>query len=148
MTKKPFVDLDEEEMKRRTQALGDISLYIPDDTMPSKSSPPDPPRLKDEKPITSVPDHPKKPAKPVVKDQAPPPDDYDTLFLVPNPGSSRCQTYIDRKHYDLIKRYLSAIAPGVSIAGYINNILEHHIEQYWTQIEERYNRESVKPLKK
>ena len=36
MTKKPLIDLDEDDLKR--QAMGNISLYIPEGTMPQQTS--------------------------------------------------------------------------------------------------------------
>ena len=72
--------------------------------------------------------------------------DYDLIFLARTPGAQRCQTYIDRDTYLLIKSFLPVIAPGVSVAAYINNILSDHLDEHWDDINERYNTAVAKPL--
>ena len=72
--------------------------------------------------------------------------DYRELFLVNTPSPNRSQTYINRDIYERIKRFLPLIAPEVSIASYISNILGDHIERHWEEINEMYSRELSKPL--
>lgn len=67
-------------------------------------------------------------------------------FLVNTPSPNRSQTYINRDIYERIKRFLPLIAPEVSIASYISNILGDHIERHWEEINEMYSRELSKPL--
>lgn len=71
---------------------------------------------------------------------------YREIFLVNTPGPNRSQTYINRDIYERIKRFLPLIAPEVSIASYISNILSNHIEQHWEEINEMYSQELSKPL--
>ena len=49
-------------------------------------------------------------------------------YLVNTPMPGRIQVYLNRKLYDEIKNYLHVIAPEVSIASYISNIIAEHIE--------------------
>lgn len=49
-------------------------------------------------------------------------------YLVNTPMPGRIQVYLNRKLYDEIKNYLNVIAPEVSIASYISNIIAEHIE--------------------
>lgn len=72
--------------------------------------------------------------------------DYRELFLVNTPSPNRSQTYINRDIYERIKRFLPLIAPEVSIASYISNILGDHIERHWDEINEMYSQELSKPL--
>ncbi|MFS2842357.1 DUF3408 domain-containing protein [Parabacteroides merdae] len=72
--------------------------------------------------------------------------DYRELFLVNTPSPNRSQTYINRDIYERIKRFLPLIAPEVSIASYISNILGDHMERHWEEINEMYSRELSKPL--
>ena len=72
--------------------------------------------------------------------------DYDEVFLARTQSAQRCQTYIDRDTYVLIKSFLHVIAPDISIAAYINNILSDHIDEYWDTINERYNSAVPKAL--
>lgn len=72
--------------------------------------------------------------------------DYDGVFLARTQSAQRCQTYIDRETYSLIKSFLPVIAPEICIAAYINNILADHLDEYWDTINERYNAARTKPL--
>ncbi len=54
----------------------------------------------------------------------------------PMPG--RIQVYLNRKLYDEIKNYLNVIAPEVSIASYISNIIAEHIELNIEEITRMY----------
>ena len=53
-------------------------------------------------------------------------------YLVNTPMPGRIQVYLNRKLYDEIKNYLHVIAPEVSIASYISNIIAEHITRYFT----------------
>lgn len=50
----------------------------------------------------------------------------------------RIQVYLNRKLYDEIKNYLNVIAPEVSIASYISNIIAEHIELNIEEITQMY----------
>ena len=73
--------------------------------------------------------------------------DYRKRFLVNVPASNRSHVYINREVAECIKRVLPVIAPGMSISGYISNILVDHMQQHWDDINELYNKEYYKPLK-
>lgn len=72
--------------------------------------------------------------------------DYRELFLTNIPSPGRSQTYINRDVYERIKRFLSVVAPNISIASYISNILNEHIERHREEINEMYSQELSKPL--
>ena len=73
---------------------------------------------------------------------------YEEVFLVKKPNTERCQTYIDRDTYFLLKRILPAIAPDISIAAYINNIIDDHLDEYWDKINGMFESAQAKPLKR
>jgi len=72
--------------------------------------------------------------------------DYENLFLKPNAPSNRRQTYISAEVMDKINRYLPILNRTLSIAGHIDNILLHHLEQYKDEINNLYELKSQKPL--
>ena len=59
-------------------------------------------------------------------------------YLVNTPMSGRIQVYLNRELYDKVKNYLNVIAPGVSIASYISNIIAEHIELNIEEIAQMY----------
>ena len=59
-------------------------------------------------------------------------------YLVNTPMPGRIQVYLNRKLYDEIKNYLNVIAPEVSIASYISNIIAEHIELNIEEITRMY----------
>lgn len=67
-------------------------------------------------------------------------------YLVNTPLSGRIQVYLNRKLYDEIKNYLNVIAPEVSIASYISNVIAEHIELNIEEIAQMY-KDSFSPPK-
>ena len=59
-------------------------------------------------------------------------------YLVNTSMPGRIQVYLNRKLYDEIKNYLNVIAPEVSIASYISNIIAEHIELNIEEITRMY----------
>lgn len=59
-------------------------------------------------------------------------------YLVNTPMPGRIQVYLNRELYDEIKNYLNVIAPEVSIASYISNIIAEHIELNIEEITRMY----------
>lgn len=74
------------------------------------------------------------------------PSAYREKYLVNTPAPMRIQTYINREAYGRIKRFLSVMAPDVSITSYINNILSQHLEEHWDEINDIYENALNKPL--
>lgn len=72
--------------------------------------------------------------------------DYTTLFLKNNTLVNRKATYISADVLDKISRYLPILNRNLSIAGHIDNILLHHLEQYKDEINALYEFKSQKPL--
>ncbi len=72
--------------------------------------------------------------------------DYDEVFLARTQSTQRCQTYINRDTYLLIRNFLHVIAPDISISAYINNILGDHLHEHGDVIKDRYNSAMAKPL--
>jgi hypothetical protein len=87
---------------------------------------------------------PKEAAKPVRKKKEA--QDYESIFLQRKAGVPRRQTYISSHLYEKIGRFLPVIAGGLSITGFVDNILTHHLEQYRDDINELYEHKSQKPL--
>ena len=71
---------------------------------------------------------------------------YRDLFLVNDGVCSRVSTYINRDIHEKFKRLLSNAAPGISIVSYINNILNHHLDQHHDLIEGLYRSGYDKPF--
>lgn len=72
--------------------------------------------------------------------------DYTTLFLKNNTLINRKATYISADVLEKISRYLPILNRNLSIAGHIDNILLHHLEQYKDEINALYESKSQKPL--
>lgn len=66
-------------------------------------------------------------------------------YLVNTPMSGRIQVYLNRELYDKIKNYLNVIAPGVSIASYISNIIAEHVELNIEEITQMYKDNFLPP---
>lgn len=75
------------------------------------------------------------------------PSEYRDKYLVNTPAPARVQTYINRESYTRIRRFLTVIAPDVSIASYVNNILSAHLEKHWDEINDIYD-QSLNQLNK
>lgn len=141
MAKKPVVEVDEELL--RSTMLGDVPILRnspPDDT--GKSTP------EQEVQVAEVPKQDTGGGKrgPYQKKKKEEDQTYRGLFLVNDGVRVRVSTYINRDTHEKIKRLLSIVAPDISIASYINNILSHHLEQYQDEIGELYRSEISKPL--
>lgn len=140
---KKIVEVDEDLLKG--MMTSDIPLYGRDtEPAPKKAATAEPENISDA-PATEreVSEQPKSVRNRRKKESG---SDYRELFLVNTPSPNRSQTYINRDIYERIKRFLPLIAPEVSIASYISNILGDHIERHWEEINEMYSRELSKPL--
>lgn len=75
------------------------------------------------------------------------PADYESVFLVNIPCRIRCQTYINMDLYDKLRQILPVLSPEITITGFVNNVLEHHLKQYQDEINELYAKNfSPKPI--
>lgn len=139
---KKIVEVDEDLLKG--MMTSDIPLYGRD-TEPAlkKAATAEPENISDVPAEREVSEQPKSIRNRRKKESG---SDYRELFLVNTPSPNRSQTYINRDIYERIKRFLPLIAPEVSIASYISNILGDHIERYWEEINEMYSLELSKPL--
>lgn len=59
-------------------------------------------------------------------------------YLINPPMPGRIQVYLNRELYNEVKNYLNVIAPEVSIASYISNIIAEHIELNIEEITQMY----------
>lgn len=59
-------------------------------------------------------------------------------YLINTPMPGRIQVYLNRELYNEVKNYLNVIAPEVSIASYISNIIAEHIELNIEEITQMY----------
>ena len=64
---------------------------------------------------------------------------YRRQFLKGGNIQLRQQAYISLENYQFIRRFLSVVAPGVSMSKYIDDILTAHLEQYREEINSLYN---------
>ena len=64
--------------------------------------------------------------------------DYASVYFEQSSPFKRCQTYVEQEVYQIIKHFLSTVAPEMSVAGYISNILSKHLEENKDEIEKLY----------
>ena len=76
-------------------------------------------------------------------------DSYRKQFLLGGNVQQRQQAYIGINNYQFIQRFLSVVAPKVSMSKYIDDVLTAHIELYQEEIDSLYyNQINNKPLYK
>ena len=76
-------------------------------------------------------------------------DSYRRQFLMGGNVQQRQQAYIGINNYQFIQRFLSVVAPKVSMSKYIDDVLAAHIEQYQEEIDSLYhNQINNEPLYK
>lgn len=76
-------------------------------------------------------------------------DSYRKQFLMGGNVLQRQQAYIGINNYQFIQKFLSVVAPKVSMSKYIDDILAAHIEQYQEEIDSLYhNQINNEPLYK
>ena len=63
---------------------------------------------------------------------------YKEKHLVCKPLARRAHVCIEKKNVNLIKQLLGVIEPKASISGYINNIVEEHLEKCKPEIIKLY----------
>lgn len=64
---------------------------------------------------------------------------YKKKYLIRKPLGKRGQVCIEQGNLNLIKQLLFVIEPKASICGYINNIVEEHLEKCKPEITKLYN---------
>lgn len=68
--------------------------------------------------------------------------DYEATFLCRNEIQLRQGAYISRSVYQMIMRIVKQIAgDDVSVGGYIDNVLKHHLEKYKDEINALYKQD-------
>jgi len=76
-------------------------------------------------------------------------DSYRRQFLMGGNVRQRQQAYIGIDNYRFIQKFLSVVAPKVSMSKYIDDVLAAHIEQYREEIDCLYhNQINNEPLYK
>lgn len=76
-------------------------------------------------------------------------DSYRRQFLMGGNVQQRQQAYIGIYNYRFIQKFLSVVAPKVSMSKYIDDVLAAHIEQYQEEIDCLYhNQINNEPLYK
>ena len=76
-------------------------------------------------------------------------DSYRKQFLMGGNVRQRQQAYIGIDNYQFIQKFLSVVAPKVSMSKYIDDVLAAHIEQYQEEIDSLYhNQINNEPLYK
>lgn len=76
-------------------------------------------------------------------------DSYCKQFLMGGNVLQRQQAYIGIDNYRFIQKFLSVVAPKVSMSKYIDDVLTAHIEQYQEEINSLYhNQINNEPLYK
>ena len=71
---------------------------------------------------------------------------YTTTYLDCKPVGSRAQVYISKENHALIRRFLSVVAPEVSISGYVNKVVDEHLKNYRDEISKLHSDCITKPL--
>ena len=68
--------------------------------------------------------------------------DYETLFIRDAPITARLGklVYVRQEYHDRILKIIQVIGQnGISIASYIDNVLQHHFATYQAEITDLYN---------
>lgn len=71
---------------------------------------------------------------------------YTSTYLDCKPVGSRAQVYISKENHALIRRFLSVVAPEVSISGYVNKVIDEHLKNYRDEISKLHSDCITKPL--
>lgn len=127
---KKIVKVNEEEI--RGYMVGDIPDAIEKDDVIMEEVPAEDIDERQNMEKETVPEKPK-PRKNRERDS-----NFRQKYLVNTPMPGRIQVYLNRRLYDEVKNYLNVIAPDVSIASYISNIIAEHIELNIEEITQMY----------
>ncbi|MEG1886374.1 MAG: DUF3408 domain-containing protein [Alistipes sp.] len=138
MAKKKIVEIDEEMLK------GIMVSDVPVFGRTSKAPEPSEVEMPSDEPETKVaavvePTKKQRPQRNPYRRKKEESTEYRDKYLVNTPAPARVQTYINRESYARIRRFLTVIAPDVSIASYVNNILSEHLEKHWDEINDMYD---------
>ncbi len=63
---------------------------------------------------------------------------YKEKYLTRKPLEKRGQVYIEQENINLIKQILFVLAPKASVSGYINNVVNEHLEKCKPEIVKLY----------
>lgn len=137
MAKKKIVEIDEDMLK------GIMVSDVPVFGRVSKTSEPE---AEPEEVVPAAPSNKPHPKRNPYRRKREEPSEYRDKYLVNTPAPARMQTYINRESYTRIRRFLTVIAPDVSITSYVNNILSEHLEKHWDEINDIYDKALNKPL--
>ncbi len=74
------------------------------------------------------------------------PTDYSSAFLRKREASPKRQTYIGAAHFAKITEILAVLSPEVSVPAFLDNLIEHHLEQHRDEINALYADKFKKPL--
>ena len=133
MSERNVVPVDENRIQRLI--AGEISLYTPKQVLHDKTEKQETPAEPVEmvEPVEPV-KKPKERKRSVVERS-----DFAELFLKDNRLSDRRMVYVGKETYEKLIKYVSVISDRkISIAGYLDNMVAHHIENYETVINELY----------
>ena len=74
--------------------------------------------------------------------------EFTEVFLKDTNLSDRHQVYISKEMFDLVSKYLPVIGERkISLAGYFENMIRHHIESNKDVINELFENKTVKLFK-
>jgi hypothetical protein len=136
MSERNVVPVDENRIQRLI--AGEVSLYTPKQVLPDKTEKQETPA----EPVEMV--EPVEPSEPVKKPKerkrsSGERSDFVELFLKDNRLSDRRMVYVGKETYEKLIKYVSVISDRkISIAGYLDNMVAHHIENYETVINDLY----------
>jgi hypothetical protein len=74
------------------------------------------------------------------------PKDYASTFLRKREPVQKRQTYISAAHFTKITEILAVVASDVSVPVFLDNLIEHHLEQNRDEINALYSDKFKKPL--
>lgn len=149
MAKKKIVEIDEEMLKGIM--VSDVPVFgrasktpeLPETEQPKAE--PEPAEIAAE--ATTEPTKKQRTARNPYRRKREESSEYRDKYLVNTPAPARVQTYINRESYTRIRRFLTVIAPDVSLASYVNNIISEHLEKHWDEINDIYD-QSLNQLNK
>ncbi|MFV0587563.1 DUF3408 domain-containing protein [Bacteroides reticulotermitis] len=145
MAKKKIVEIDEEMLKGIM--VSDVPVFGRVSQTPELSKTVEPEAEPTEVPAITEPVKKQRTQRNPYRRKKEESSEYRDKYLVNTPAPARVQTYINRESYARIRRFLTVIAPDVSIASYVNNILSEHLEKHWDEINDMYD-QSLNQLNK
>ena len=136
MTKQKRESVDIDESVIHDMMMGDIPSYKVNQTDKDADIAPAQPPVPESKPKPETEEVAVAPSKPRRRRE---PKNYTEVFLSRRMPEQKRHTYINTETHRKLARMLAVIGDDITVPAFINNVLDHHLEQYRDEIDELYN---------